>query len=465
MSSVAIIHSLRHDSRSTTVQNVLSFSRYLPADSIHNVNAFGLIPEKTQFDAVILTYDFLWLRTWPIWSTLTNRIADIIHAASVRVAMPQDDYVCCDILDQFLCDYSITHVYTPILHDLGVLYPKATAKGVHFETALTGYVDEHTFARVQSFSRAFPDRAWDLGQRVRLLEPHLGSEATAKGQIALNFVREANAAGFKCNVSTKPEDVLLGDDWYRFLGDSRFTVGALGGASLADPKGRLTDHVRRMRVRHPEISNDEISQKLNLSSGRKGNFTAVSPRLFESAAMGVCQILQPGQYLDGFEPWVHYVPLDKFMTGSKRVFEVMRDHGHAQQIVDASRSFLIDSEKFTYRYFLLRLAKEIGLRRSKTETLVSDSSVMLDPAAAPNGQNLKSLQKTLRSYALKGKLRRLERDLSSERAVHVSNACTKDHFPNSLALLPWIREFRNGRLLVESLSVPWRSASSYLTET
>jgi hypothetical protein len=109
MTSVVVIHGLRADSRPTTVQNVLSHSRYFPADEVLNVNIFGLIPDVTQTDVVILTYDFLALRTWPIWNVLVKRVSSLIDAASTRIAMPQDDYTNCDVLDEAVCQLGITH--------------------------------------------------------------------------------------------------------------------------------------------------------------------------------------------------------------------------------------------------------------------------------------------------------------------------------------------------------------------
>ena len=63
---------------------------------------------------------------------------------------------------------------------------------------------------------------------------------------ATEFVRLAEKAGFRCDAHTCLDDVFLGDDWYRFLGNFRFTVGTTEGVSFADPKEKLADHVRRL---------------------------------------------------------------------------------------------------------------------------------------------------------------------------------------------------------------------------
>ena len=465
VTSVVVIHGLRTESRPTTVQNVLSHSRYFPADEVLNVNIFGLIPAINQTDVVILTYDFLALRTWPIWNVLVKRVSSLIDAASIRIAMPQDDYMNCDALDEAVCQLGITHVYTPITKDLHILYPKATAKSVMFYEALTGYVDEASYEKVARFSRPFSDRQIDVGQRIRLLAPNWGSGASLKGETAVAFADLANKAGFKCDVSTKPGDVLLGDDWYKFLGNTRFTVGAKGGVTLADPKGRLNDRVRRILLRRPHLTNDQIRSQLSLRGGRPGDFTAISPRIFESAALGACQILKRDDYFDGFEAWKHYIPIDHTLSIEPKVLEVMKDHARASEIVQESREFLLASKKFTYESFLQQLAKNIGLTETNSQPLVTDSSSELDAAIGLNGEALLWLQAYLGEAIARGSLRQVERALIAGNFMAFADT---DEFwathvdENRESLLAWVDAFRSGRLIVESIAIPWRSASSFL---
>jgi len=465
MTRVAVIHGLRGDSRPTTIQNVTSISKYLRVDQIVNINVFGLVPRNEKCDVAILTYDFLALRTWPIWGVLVNRITPIIHSAQLRVVMPQDDYTYCDILDTFICDLAITHVYSPITHNLDLLYPRAMAKDVRFGKALTGYVDEEEFRRVSALSRPFAQRELDLGQRVRFLDPHLGGQAFTKGKLAANFSKMAVAAGFRCDVSTRYQDIFLGDDWYRFLGNTRFTVGAKGGASLADPRGRLAAQVRRMRIRHPSIENDEIVARLKTRRGRKGDFSAISPRMFEAASMGVCQILKRDEYFEGFEPWKHYVPIELTSQHSDEVFKIMRDYARASEIVESARDFLIDSGDFTYTRFLDQLADDVGILTTNSVPQVRDSSSALDAAIGDNGVALSWLQSYLARAFANGELRRVEKSLNSGRFLTLdeSDKAWASHAEtNTESLLQWVEALRSKRLLVESVAIPWRSVSSFL---
>jgi len=465
MTRVTVVHGLRADARPTTVQNVVAVSRYFSVNEVFNINVFGLVPEPVHSEAVILTYDFLALRNWPIWKILINRVRPMIESADVRIAMPQDDYSNCEILDKFICDFQITHVYSPIKDDLHILYPRASVRCLSFSEALTGYVDELEFERVSKFAKDYSQRELDLGQRVRSLPAHLGVRASDKGIAAVAFAKLAEERGFRCDVSARNEDVLLGDDWYRFLGNTRFTVGAKGGASLADPRGRLADQVRRMRVRQPNIQDDEIRSRLKMQRGRPGNFAAISPGIFEAAAMGVCQILKRDNYLEGFEPWKHYVPLDSVARLDDAVVNVMRDHERATDIVRSSQEFLIRSGSYTYKSFLQRVADDVGLITTMSVPQVSDSSSELDAAIGANGVALRCVQLYLARAFASGALRRVEKSLNSGKflVLHESDKEWATHAETNLqSLLLWVEALRSKRLIVESVAIPWRSVSSYL---
>ncbi len=466
MTHVVVIHGLRTISRQTNVDNVLSLSRNLRCQKITNVNVFGRIPRNISSDVVILTYDALALRTWPIWNQIVNRITPLIESTPVRIAFPQDDYTSCQILDEFFSSAKVKHVYSPIKSDLEVLYPKSTSGSIRFAEALTGYVDNNFTKRAAKFSRPFASRELDLGQRVRLLDPHLGSRAAHKAEVAVQFAVAAENMGFSCDVSTRPGDVLLGENWYRFLGNSRFTVGAKGGASIADPRGKLADKVRRMKVRHPHLSHRELGDRLDLSDVMRGDFSAISPRLFEAAAMGTCQILLRDHYFEGFEPWKHYVPLDSGDAIDSRLWEVMRDFDLALEIVQASQEFLIETERFTYASFLARVALETGIQQSDEGTVINDSSADLDVAVGNSNQVLPWLQSYLSRAISRGILKRVERELKAGRFLQLTDSDSdySDHVDaNREKILSWIDAFRGGDLMIESLVVPWRTASSFMS--
>jgi hypothetical protein len=180
------------------------------------------------------------------------------------------------------------------------------------------------------------------------MPPHLGRLAQAKAQQAVAVADAARRAGFRVDVSTRVEDSFLGKAWFDFLASCKFTVGMKGGASLHDPVGLLHTKVQSYTARHPKASFDEIEAKCFPGKDMKHTFTAVSPRLFESALAGTCQILQRDDYLGVLEPWRDYMPLEVDFSNMSQIIAAMRDLDQCQEVAENSRKALVDSGVFDY---------------------------------------------------------------------------------------------------------------------
>jgi len=182
-----------------------------------------------------------------------------------------------------------------------------------------------------------------------MMPPHLGVYAQEKAHQTTEFSRHVREAGFIVDVITRVEDGIVGADWPKFLRKCEFTVGMKGGASIADLYGLLYARVeaRRQRRTHHHDTAESVSF-LRRRDGRH-RFSAFSPRLFEAAAAGACQVLRPDYYLGVLEPWVHYLPLNSDFSNVQEVLLAMRELEQCQAIANNSYEQLIDSGKFSYR--------------------------------------------------------------------------------------------------------------------
>jgi hypothetical protein len=125
-----------------------------------------------------------------------------------------------------------------------------------------------------------------------------------------------------------------------------------GGASIADPYGLLYNKVESYRHRHPgSVLTTDMFAFLKRRD-RKYKFSAISPRLFEAAAEGVCQILRPHDYLGALEPGRHYIPLNRDHSNTDAVLAAMKDYDRAAEIVHAARNVLIESGQFGYQHLI-----------------------------------------------------------------------------------------------------------------
>jgi len=461
---VYVLHALREDSRSTTISHTACFGRYLTDCQVEYVNVFGKIPSQTKSDLAIVTYELVALRNLPIWKDLVHRIAPILRDAKLRVVMPQDDYSSCDVLDQFVVEQNFDFVFTPITRDLEQLYPKSSQRDVKFHEAFTGYFEQSDWVYLEQFSRPYEKRTVDIGQRVRHLPPQLGEIAGRKGQLAVEFAHLASAAGFFCDVSTRAEDVFVGDDWWKFLGNSKFTVSRKGGASMADPKGRLADKVRRYQLRHPNATMEQIARRVSFKGGREGDFSAISPRLFEAAALGVCQILEPSHYVDGFEPWIHYIPLSEDFSNIDDVFDVMRDVERCKGIVQASQNLLLRSNAHSYSSFveLFSNVVQIGKGGPASQPL-HDSSSSFDGEFGQKSESIYWVQDYVRRAFLKRKIKQSLNSLHEGKLLILDSKDLDWSDLNELdcrSLITWLESFQNGDLIIESYELPWRTMSS-----
>jgi hypothetical protein len=347
---VLVIHALRPSSRQTTIDHLLSFRDHLPHADVQYLHfQQPLLDEFAQIapDLLIVNYDFLNYRFTPLWPYIKNRHRRIAHQSGKVVAIAQDDFWANQLLDEWCIDWDIDRILTPIETNLDVLYPKSIKK-IEFRTALTGYVKSGPVPITPSLR----ERPIDLGQRVRQMSPHLGRIGQAKARQATLFGDAARHAGFKVDVSTRIEDSFVGDDWFKFLTMCRFTVGMKGGASMNDPKGIIYTKVQSYRSRYPFATFDEIESKCFRGKDMKYEFTAISPRLFESSRAGTCQILQRDDYLGVLEPWRDYLPLEKDMSNSTEILDAMRDLERCQEIVRNARVALVDSGLFDYRHLV-----------------------------------------------------------------------------------------------------------------
>lgn len=294
-------------------------------------------------DLVIVNYDFLNYRFTPLWPFIKNRHKDIAQRANKLVAIVQDDFWGSKLIDDWCIDWDVDRILTPIDNDLEVLYPRSI-KRKEFRACLTGYISK--FETIET--TRLRERPIDLGQRVRDMSPHLGRLAQAKSVQAQVMADAARRAGFTVDVSTRVEDSFIGKSWLEFLKSCKFTVGMKGGASLHDPIGFLHTKVNSYLVRHPNAKFDEIERKFFRGKDMKYKFSAISPRLFESAAAGTCQILQRDDYLGVLQPWRDYLPLEVDFSNIDEVVLSMRDLEKCQEIANNATRNLIESGLFNY---------------------------------------------------------------------------------------------------------------------
>lgn len=354
---VLVIHALRPTSRQTTIDHLLCFREHLPHADVQYLHFQQPLPEEflqIKPDILIINYDYLNYRFTPLWPFIKNRHRKLAMRAGKTVAIAQDDFWANRLLDNWCINWDIDRILTASEGGWELLYPRSHRK-IQIHKSLTGYSKSTEVPETQPLI----DRQIDLGQRVREMPAHLGKTGQLKARQAIEFGAMASKNGFKVDVSTRVEDAFLGEEWLNFLSSCRFTIGMKGGASVLDPYGLLHTRVESYRKRHKEASYVEIEQACFKKISQLDEFVAVSPRLFEAARVGTCQILPPANYLNVLEPWQHYIPLEQDLSNTREVFSAMKNISKCQSIAERAKAVLIDSGDFDYSKFVITATQDL----------------------------------------------------------------------------------------------------------
>jgi hypothetical protein len=154
------------------------------------------------------------------------------------------------------------------------------------------------------------------------------------------------------DITTRPEDTLLGDDWYRFLLGCRYTVGVEGGAGILDRDGSIRDRTTAFVAANPSASFDEIESACFPGLDGTLRLFAVSPRHLEACATRTGQLLVEGAYNGVLRPGDHYLPVARDLSNLDETLRVLDREDQRAAMVERARRDVVDSGRYTYRQFV-----------------------------------------------------------------------------------------------------------------
>ena len=371
MLNILVLHNIEVFSRSrrNVLNAALGYERHNPQNNFvyYNINWPAVASVRTfPWDLIIIESTALGIVTFRPRALFEECLASwafLSDIPAIKIALPQDDADHCALLDQTFVTLGIDIVFSVRPDFKEVLYPRAS-KTAKFCSVFSGYIENNEMQDLERFSKPFAERTITIGQRVFLYPPHGGRLARLKGEAALALKAAAISRGVDEDISTNPDNVLYGDDWYRFLGNSKFTVGAEGGLGMLDPVGEVYDAVQAFMNSNPAASFEEV--EANCFPGLDGNpeMPGFSPRFLEAAALGCCQILVEGEYRGVMRPYEHYIPLKRDFSNMPEVFSNMRDETLVRSIVENCRRDLLESGRFLFTRFVSMLFDEIETLRS-----------------------------------------------------------------------------------------------------
>jgi hypothetical protein len=343
--------------RVSVADHLYSFRRYSRGRAFYLNLAAREVPRwlpRVPFDLVVWHTSFLSLRWAPDVFALARQRAEPLKAIRApSVALPQDEFIHIDVVCDFLEEFNVRAVCSVAPErEWPKIYRSLDRDRIRFATVLTGYLDEKTVKRIDRLvARAPADRPIDIGYRAWHNAPWLGRHGRLKTAIAEAFAKAAPRHGLRTDISTRNEDAIVGDDWYRFLTSCKYTIGAEGGASVLDRDGSIRERTEAYMESHPDATFDEVSAACFEDQDGKDGFllAALSPRQLEACATRTCQVLVEGSYNGVLQPGRHYIELREDFSNLDEVLGQIAREASRAEITERSYRDVVASGAWTYR--------------------------------------------------------------------------------------------------------------------
>jgi hypothetical protein len=341
--------------RLTTAQHLAAVTS-VPGAEVLSYNAAHSLPRwlrRLRFDAVVLHTTYLCLR-WHRWfERHRGRSAWLADLAALKIALPQDEYHHAHTLDSWLDDLGVTVVGTVLdgTHR-DELYPRLASKAAFYEV-LTGYVDDTAAESVRL--RPPEERPSDVVYRARHLPYWLGSHGQLKHQVGEAVAARAPAHELDVDISTRPQQVVLGSAWLDLLASGRATVGAESGSSTLDRHGELGASLAEQLEADPDLTFEEFAARMP-PGWDDYRFFAVSPRHLEAVVTKTAQLLVEGRYSGVLEAGAHYLPVRRDFSNLDEVLEQARDPKVLAKLAERAYEDVYRSGRFSFG----RLSETVG---------------------------------------------------------------------------------------------------------
>jgi hypothetical protein len=239
---VLYLHAEAEPMRPTTTQHLRFLEHSLTRHNVLYWNAWHGVPgwvASHPYDVVVLHYSLLCMRWEEPFERWRSSLDWIAQSDAVRIAMPQDEYVCAATLDEWLGDLDVHCVFSVLdARHWPVLYPRESQRA-RMERTYTGFVDDRAAGAVRRLPGPHRVRPTDIVYRARNLPYHVGRHGQLKHEIAQIVEPAARARGLRTDISTDIRDTKYGEAWFDFLASGRCVIGTESGSSALDPTGAI----------------------------------------------------------------------------------------------------------------------------------------------------------------------------------------------------------------------------------
>jgi hypothetical protein len=122
-------------------------------------------------------------------------------------------------------------------------------------------------------------------------------------------------------------------------------LGSNSGSSVLLRNKKMRNKLLDYKKKYPQKKAIEIEQRILDKCERGKDFTAISPRNLEAAALGILQVLVEGSYSDMLYPGRDFLMLKEDGNNAKEILNSLRDSEKCKQIIIDSKNSLLCNEK------------------------------------------------------------------------------------------------------------------------
>lgn len=344
---------------------------------VHNVDLpFPEYLKDVTYHLILLGPTFLCSRYYPSrYAKVLNDYKFIKESNACKVAMPQDDYDCSGILDEWMIEWGISRIYTVCPEFWDVLYPQSIKK-IDIRLGYTGYISE-SWIEAWKKPKEHSHRTIDVSYRASKLPANFGRIGQLKWKIANDFIAALDKSiGLVNDISVDSRDLIPGDSWHEFIENSKFCLTTPSGSSLLDPYNKIRYCVDQYTALNPRAKFEEIQEKCFPGQDGIYNFTAISPRNIEAALAETVQIAVIGGYSRLMNPEEHYIPLNEDCSNIKDVIRMMGDTKVVNKIKRQCKESILSEPRLRRAQIVNEIIEFAELFISKNNLTVENQSLI-----------------------------------------------------------------------------------------
>ena len=330
------------------------FKEYSEKVKCLNHDAQIKLPERIKtinFDLIILGPTFLYSRFNPqLLNKFKKEYSFIANMKTCKVALPQDEYTYSEILDEWMCDWKISRIYSVLPKFKELIYPKFIKKG-EIKEGFTIYINRKLIKKFKL--KEINSREIDISYRASALPESYGSIGQLKRDIGLSASKTLkNICNLNTDISVDNKKIITGNKWYKFLENSKSCIVTPSGSSLYDPKGSIRISVERYKLKYPKSKFKEVEKNCFTNLDKKHIMTAISPRNIEAGLAGTVQICIDCEFSNILKAHKDYIPLKEDLSNIQEVINIITNEKKLKKIAKNCRKSLLDSKKLNENLFL-----------------------------------------------------------------------------------------------------------------